>query len=289
MATKPLRIVTFHFLPIAFQMVSQWIEANGHKLILVVTTPGPKTRPTPSYSDLVKSAPRQVDILVTTRLRRVATPLIRELAPDLLLSFSFPYRITPELCQIPKFGAVNLHPTPLPAYRGPNVMRGVYDGWPEVGATLHWIDENYDTGRILSKKTAAMPELATPEAVTARWGPTMLAALTEGVDKAVAGDPGSEQDDSQASYAAPFGEKEYRLDLTEAKNIILRRTTALNFMGPGKVRAVIDGQMIAVQSVNPLPDDSVRHPLGSSIAKTDQTWTAQAADGLIEISGEVIR
>src|SRR5947209_12887830 len=107
-----LRIVTFNVLPIAYQMIAQWATQTNNKLLLVVTTPGPSTRRTPSYRGVVQSAPPGQEVLVTTRLRTVALPLIRELKPDLIVSMSFPYRILPEITAIPRFGAVNLHPAP---------------------------------------------------------------------------------------------------------------------------------------------------------------------------------
>jgi hypothetical protein len=88
-----LRIVTFNVLPLAYGAVARWAEENGHTLALVVTTPGPSTRRMPMYTRVVGMAPPTVDVLVTTRLRRVALPLIRELRPDLIVSFTFPYRI----------------------------------------------------------------------------------------------------------------------------------------------------------------------------------------------------
>lgn len=48
MNTQPLKVVTFNFLPIAYDLVTQWIHDNGHQHLLAVTTPGPKSRPTPA-------------------------------------------------------------------------------------------------------------------------------------------------------------------------------------------------------------------------------------------------
>ena len=80
--TGEYAIVTFNVLPIAYGLVTRWAEENGHTIALVVTTPGPSTRRTPTYSGVVAMAPPGVDVLVTTRLRRVALPLIRD-APRL--------------------------------------------------------------------------------------------------------------------------------------------------------------------------------------------------------------
>ncbi len=76
---SPLRVVTFNVLPVAYGVVSQWAAQGGHRIELVVTTPGPASRRTPSYQVVLNSAAPTVDVLVTTRLRKVALPLIRAL------------------------------------------------------------------------------------------------------------------------------------------------------------------------------------------------------------------
>lgn len=43
-----LRIVTFNVLPLAYGLVARWAEEHGHIIALVVTTPGPSTRRTPT-------------------------------------------------------------------------------------------------------------------------------------------------------------------------------------------------------------------------------------------------
>ena len=86
--TEPagLRVVAFSTLPVGYRQITDWAAAGGHTLVLVVTTPGPSTRRNTTYRDVIASSPPGVDVLVTTRLRRVATPLIRELQPDLVIS-----------------------------------------------------------------------------------------------------------------------------------------------------------------------------------------------------------
>ena len=76
---SPLRVVTFNVSPIAYGVVVQWAAHGGHQIVFVVTTPGPASRRTPSYQVVLNSAAPTVDVLVTTRLRKVALPLIRAL------------------------------------------------------------------------------------------------------------------------------------------------------------------------------------------------------------------
>ncbi len=159
----PLRIVTFNVLPIAFGVTAQWVKQNGHQIVLLVTTPGPSTRRSPVYRQVINNAAPEIDILVTTRLRKVALPLIRELAPDLIVSFSFPYRIPPEICAIPRLGAVNLHPTVLPAYRGPNPMRVIYEGHSVIGATMHWTGRSSTPGASWRNRACLCPSMPRPK------------------------------------------------------------------------------------------------------------------------------
>lgn len=284
MTTDPLRIVTFNFLPLAYDYVVAWIHNNGHKHVLAVTTPGPTIRPTPQYIGIVENAPRDVDILVTTRLRNVATPLIRALAPDLIVCFSFPYRITPELISIPKYGAVNLHPAALPAYRGINVARPFYEGAPEYGATLHWIAEEFDTGNILSRQAAPMPEEITEANIFPTWLGLMEKALSEGIARALTGDPGDVQDESQASLANNFTEEEHWLDLSEPQRVVQRKVTGLNFGNSGEARVMIEGTPYLVTALNLLPAAESAVSPGQVIERTDETFIVQAADGPLELT-----
>ncbi|MEZ4863284.1 MAG: formyltransferase family protein [Caldilineaceae bacterium] len=282
----PLRVVTFNVLPIAFQLVQQWAEQTGNKIVLAVTTPGPSTRRTPTYREVVaKAAPTAdapaIDVLVTTRLRRVALPLIRALQPDLIVSFSFPYRIPPEIRAVPRYGAVNLHPAPLPAYRGPNVMRLFYDGWPTFGATLHWTEDDFDTGNILSQHAAPLPDEVTPQTIMTRWPQLIMGAFAEGIAKACAGDPGAPQDHTQASYAAPFTEADYWLDWHESRRILQRKSTALNLMNAAQAKAHIEGQACSVEQIIPLPDAASDRAIGTLLERNGENVVIRVGDGQV--------
>ena len=197
--------------------------------------------------------------------------------------FSFPYRLTPELCAIPRLGAVNLHPAVLPAYRGPNVFRSFYEGWPEFGATTHWIAEEFDTGNILSQKAAPLPEEVTPENIYSIWGPLISETFAEGLERAIAGDPGIPQDDSQASYAAPFTEAETWLDLSEPQRVIQRKVTALNF-GPETLAKVrVNDDSFVVTAVSLLPQQTSTAQPGTCLERNEETLLVQAADGPIRL------
>lgn len=283
MTDKQLRVVTFNVFPPAYQVVVDWIHQHNHKHVLAVTTPGPTSRPNVSYKEIVANSPRNLDILVTTRLRTVATPLIREVKPDLIVCFSFPYRLTPEICAIPTSGAVNLHPTPLPAYRGPNVPRLIYDGWHEMGATAHWIAPEFDTGNILSRKAAPLPADFEPEVMLANWYGLISAALAEGLEKALDGDPGLPQDHSKASYAAPFTEEERWLNPAESAHVLRRKAIALNFFPDRPALVRLADEKLIVAEVEPIQGEKEGPAPGDILRRENDSIVIQAGDGPVRL------
>jgi hypothetical protein len=54
------------------------------------------------------------------------------------------HRIPPELLALPRHGFLNLHPSLLPAYRGPHpLFWALRDGLRESGVTVHWMAESW--------------------------------------------------------------------------------------------------------------------------------------------------
>lgn len=280
-ARTGLRIVAFHNLQPAYRIAAAWAERMGHTLALVVTTPGPTTRRTTLYRNILATVPPEQDVLVTTRLRRVALPLIEALAPDLILSFTFPYRLPPEILAIPRIAAVNLHPTPLPRYRGPNPMRMVYDGAPTLGATLHYLENDFDTGPILAQAEGPMPETLSTESVFAAWGPLMMRALAEGMERAVAGDPGRPQDHALATQSPEFSEEERWLDWRLPVATLYRRAAGLNIVGAAK--GMIGGQAYRIQRLEPAADGAIAAP-GTLLDRADDLLAVAVGDGAVRVT-----
>jgi methionyl-tRNA formyltransferase len=74
----------------------------------------------------------------------------KELQPDLIVVFSTSQLIKESLISIPKYGAINLHPSFLPEYRGANPDFWQYhDLVMNPGVTVHYIDKGEDTGDII--------------------------------------------------------------------------------------------------------------------------------------------
>ena len=72
---------------------------------------------------------------------------------DIIMVGTWKEKIKKETFSMPKIGTVNIHPSLLPRYRGPNpYMQVILRGEKKTGVTLHLMDENLDTGAILIQK-----------------------------------------------------------------------------------------------------------------------------------------
>src|SRR5574337_1803272 len=78
---------------------------------------------------------------------------------DLGVSYCYPRKITDPLLSTPKKGFVNYHPAPLPKYKGPTELdEAIKNKEVQWGVTVHYMDENYDTGPIIKLKTVDLHE-----------------------------------------------------------------------------------------------------------------------------------
>jgi len=78
---------------------------------------------------------------------------VRYLGPDFLIVNSYAMKLRRELLEIPIRGAVNIHGGLLPQYRGCNpIQYAILNGEDETGVTMHFMDDNFDTGDIIAQQ-----------------------------------------------------------------------------------------------------------------------------------------
>ena len=78
--------------------------------------------------------------------------LIRENI-DLVFVGTWKEKLEKETFDIPTIGTVNVHPSLLPKYRGPNpYLQTILHGEESSGVSLHLIDSKYDNGSVLSQE-----------------------------------------------------------------------------------------------------------------------------------------
>ncbi len=75
---------------------------------------------------------------------------LKKLKADIVLVGSWSEKFSMETINIPKKACINVHPSLLPKFRGPNpYVQAILHNEKKSGITFHLMDVNYDTGSIL--------------------------------------------------------------------------------------------------------------------------------------------
>lgn len=91
-----------------------------------------------------------------------AVRLVRRERVDLLVIAFFNQLLKPSMLEAAPLGTINLHPSLLPAYRGPAPLFWTFrDGATESGLTIHRVAAGEDDGAMLSQDALPLP-LGTP-------------------------------------------------------------------------------------------------------------------------------
>jgi methionyl-tRNA formyltransferase len=81
------------------------------------------------------------------------------LAPDVACVACWPRRLPGALLRLPRLGSLNLHPSLLPAHRGPApLFWTLRAGDARAGVTVHEMDERLDGGAILAQEALDLPD-----------------------------------------------------------------------------------------------------------------------------------
>jgi methionyl-tRNA formyltransferase len=78
---------------------------------------------------------------------------IRNLNPDIIYCFGWPYLLNEEILKIPRMGVVGYHPAALPKNRGRHpIIWALALGLPETASTFFFMDGGADSGDILHQE-----------------------------------------------------------------------------------------------------------------------------------------
>lgn len=266
--------------------IDQLMRAYGHRLVGVVTGPGPKNRRTTTYLDIVRATPPGVDIIVTTHPERLAR-MLEPLKPDLIWTMGFLRVLPQDVLDLPRLGAINTHGGVLPKYRGPNPT-----GWAfrndagEIGWTAHRMTAGIDDGPILATATVPYGDDDDFESLTPQWVGLLPALVSETLARVIAGDPGTPQDEAQAGYAPNFDDAWREIDWSQPARSIHNQVRSWTG-GPRSVGGAfgeIDGARALIFKTH-LPPGAARSdlPPGTLVERSADRLTIQCGDGPLEI------
>lgn len=130
------------------------LHNNKYDVALVVTQPDrPKGRSRKPVSPPVKETAVRLgyDVIqpISIKTDEFANNVIR-LKPDMFVVAAFGHILPKRILKLPKIGALNIHASLLPKYRGAAPIQwAIINGEKETGVTTMLMDEGLDTGDIL--------------------------------------------------------------------------------------------------------------------------------------------
>lgn len=130
--------------------ILQWLVDRGEQIVGLVMHPAEKQK----FGDRIIEASGLDNsrILQATQIKTASgRAFLRETSPDIGISVLFDYLLDRTFLDAVPRGVINLHPSYLPFNRGqfPNVW-SIVEKTP-AGVTLHYIDEDVDTGDIIAQ------------------------------------------------------------------------------------------------------------------------------------------
>lgn len=218
--------IGFFGLPLAALL----LEHDGHQLEWAVLSP----LELPGRRRITRSLAGQrrlVDLLLDdASWQTQVSHLVATHPVDLIVSWFFTRRILEPWIAAAPAGAIGVHPSLLPRFRGPDPFFAVIDaGENETGVTVHRLNAEYDTGQILAQRTLAIGQRNAWQLARALDRPS-LASLREVVAAFAKGSPprGKDQNEEDVSWAPAPSEESLRVDWCWPTERVLRRIRALS-------------------------------------------------------------
>jgi methionyl-tRNA formyltransferase len=211
LSTRPLEaMVAAHRTPVA--VVTPWPgreRTSWHGLAQLDPEPGPATLPLVERAFAPTAAAvalgHGIPAFAASRLSSVeGIEMLRELRPDVFVSSCYPEILDEAVCRVPTLGCFNVHPSPLPEFRGPSPLFWIFrEGRGVGGTTVHQMERRADAGPITAQQVFPLPDGISGAELALRCSSLGAELLLEVLDQLEAGR--LEQRPQEEARSSTFG------------------------------------------------------------------------------------
>lgn len=206
---------------------------SGHEILAVFSQPDkPRGRGMPkTFSPVKKLAlTHNIPIYQPESLRDGKTfEIIESLSPELLVVVAYGKIIPDDILSIPPFGAVNVHGSLLPLYRGSAPIQwAVLNGDKLSGVTTMYLSSEMDSGDIIYSEETEIGEFESSGELFDRlavMGAKLLVKTIDDIEKGIA--PRREQDHSKATYTKKLDKSLSPIDFRKSPREIIKHIYGL--------------------------------------------------------------
>ena len=206
---------------------------------------------------------------------------IRALSPDFFFSFYYRKMLGAELLAIPRRGALNMHGSLLPKYRGRVPINwAVLHGETETGASLHYMDVKPDAGNLVAQTSVPILADDTAHEVFQKVVVAAEMTLVRALPQLIAGTAPSVPLDLKAgSYFSGRKPEDGRIDWTKSARDVYNLIRAVAPPYPGAFTE-IGGEHVIISRARTLEeaDVCVPHQSAGSIVRRGETIAIVCGD-----------
>jgi len=223
------------------------LQASGHHLCLVVTQPanpagrGRKPQPTPIGQ---WAATHGVPFVETGNVNMPEVlQRITACQPDVIVVIAFGQKIGKELVALPPKGAINVHASLLPKYRGAApINRAIVRGEIHTGNSIITLADKMDAGDILAQSRTQIEPQETAGELHDRLATLAAPLLLETLATLAAGTATyTKQNDAEATFAPKLRKSDGFLDFNEPAEVLARKIRGF-WPWPGAAACFTSGQ-----------------------------------------------
>lgn len=203
-----------------------------------------------SYSPVKELAlENNIPVYQPTKLRDgTATELIKSLDPDILVVVAYGRILPDDMLEVPKYGAINVHASLLPKYRGAAPIQwAVLNGDKITGVTTMYLASEMDTGDIIYTSETEIGEFETSGELFDRlmiMGAELLDRTLRDIEAGTA--PRTPQDHSKASYVKMLDKSLSPIEWAKTPREVIKQIYGLQ---PWPVAtAELDGKVFKINS-----------------------------------------
>lgn len=233
MSNPSWRIVFFGTPSFALPSLETLIQGSD-EVVAVVTQPDrEKGRGRKVIASPVKEVAVQkgLSILQPEKVKEVSfQEKLKGFGADLFMVAAYGQILPKTVLSLPKYGAMNIHASLLPRYRGSApIAWAILNGEKKTGITTMLMDEGMDTGDIFLQSEIPIHEDETTETLQDRLAFLGAQLLSETLEKMKKGEiHPTPQDHSKATYAPMLKKEDGQIDWTKGAEEIDRQVRAFH-------------------------------------------------------------
>ncbi len=288
----PLRLVFLGSDPIALPVLN-WLAGEGGggaQVVAVFTQPDRATgRGQKVQSNAIKgfALERGWPVLQPEKITEEVRLQLAGFQPDVALVFAYGHILRDDFIATPRLGALNLHTSILPKYRGASpIQTAIANGERETGVTLMRIVRKLDAGPLAAVERVPIEPSDTALAVEARLAAACVPLLESALPRLGAGTlVFTPQDDAAATYCRKLEKEDGALDFAAPAAVLAARVNGL-FPWPA-CTVEIEGQGVKIGladvAESQVGDLAYRHAAGTVIATEGAGLLVATSEGVLRL------